>query len=218
MGRFGLWLRLLPQTGRHTTLIDVATQEEFHQVGDPSELRAALEAVAQSSDLGDEERFWALDALALWDYSAGSYGQVLDMVSQTTDVANAGLDARAAAALAMKQMIAASMRNDHDGVESAHRVGLERAEGNATLQLIVRYNHALALHLGAHEEAASEALELVMDYYDRLGLEREDIDGATSNDIRAAVPDAANRDDDLRHSPATCCSARRTARSAAFTT
>ncbi|MEA5362798.1 dsDNA nuclease domain-containing protein [Amycolatopsis sp., V23-08] len=200
VGRFGLWLRLLPQTGRQETLIDIATQEEFHQAGDPSEVRAAIEAIAQSTDLGDEARFWALDALAFWDYSVGSYGNIPSMVDQMTAAVGAGMDPRAASALAMKQMIAASLRDDRDGVEAAFSVGLERSAGDAMVQLIVRYNHALSLyHLGANEDAASEALSLVGDYYERLGLDLRDVVGVSPSDLRAAVPDSATRDDDFRH-------------------
>jgi hypothetical protein len=59
------------------------------QVGDPTEVRAALEAVAQSSILGNEARFWALDALAFRDYSVGNYVQFPDTVDRMADVASA---------------------------------------------------------------------------------------------------------------------------------
>lgn len=199
VGRFGRWVRLLPQTGRHSTLIDVATHEQFHQVGDPSEIKATLESAAQSSELGEEDRFWALDALTLWEYTEGTYGRIPDLVGQMAALANAGLDTRADAALPMKQMLAAALRGDHDGVDSAYTLGVQYAQGNSTLERILRYNHALSLfQLGADDEAASEAFQRVMDYYEHLGLD-EDVFGTTYEHILAAAPDTPDRDDDLRH-------------------
>jgi hypothetical protein len=95
VGRFGLWIRLLPQTGRHSTLIDVATHEQFHQVGDPSEVKAALESAAGSSELSDEDRFWALDALTLWEYTEDNHWWIPDLVDQMTTIASAELGAQA---------------------------------------------------------------------------------------------------------------------------
>jgi len=199
VGRFGLWVRLLPQTGRLSTLIDVASHEQFHQVGDPSEVKAALEAASQSVELGNEERFWALDALALWEYTAGAYERIPDLVGQMAAVAGPVLDAQASAALAMKQMLAAGLRGDSEGAVAAFNVGLERVRGIAPLERILRYNRALSLfHLHAYDEAESEAFELVMDYYEYLGLEFEDVFRTTPEQIREAAPDTPGRDDDLR--------------------
>jgi len=200
VGRFGLWVRLLPQTGRLRTLIDVASYEQFHQVGDPSEVRAALEAAAQSPDLGDEDRFWALDALALWAYTDGAYERIPDLVDQMTAFEDSDLEPKARVALAMKQMLAAALGGDRNGVDTAYNVGLERAQGAAPLERILRYNRALSLfHIQAYDEAGSEAFQLVMDYYEYLGLEFEDVFRTTPEQIRSAAPDNPDRDDDLRH-------------------
>ncbi|WP_165367663.1 dsDNA nuclease domain-containing protein [Phytoactinopolyspora endophytica] len=200
VSRFGLWVRLLPQTGRHTTLIDVASHEQFHQVGDPSEIRATLEAASQSSEFSDEDRFWALDALVLWDYLDGTYDSIPGLVSQMTAVAGSGLETRAAGALAMKQMIVAALSGDRGEVESAYGVGLESIQGNEQLQRIYRYNHALSLfQIEAYNEVESAAFQLVLDYYDLLGLDIEDLFGTNPEHILAVAPDTPDRDDNLRH-------------------
>jgi hypothetical protein len=199
VGRFGLWVRLLPQTGRHSTLIDVATQEQFHQVGDPSEVKATLESAAESAELSDEERFWALDALVLWDYTEGSHERISELVGRMRGLAEAGLNAQAAAALAMKQMLAAALSGDRQGVDTAHGAAMHHVQGNGTLKRILQYNRVLSLfHLGANDSAASEAFQLVMTYYDHLGLDLEDVLRTTPAHILAAVPDTPDRDDDLR--------------------
>lgn len=201
VGRFGLWVRLLPQTGREATLIDVATHEQFHQVGDPSEVKAALEAAAQSSELSDEDRFWTLDALALWEYTKGSHERIPDLVSQmATTLTGPNLDARAGAALAMKQMLAAALRRVRAEIDSAYTIGVRHVQGNASLERILRYNRAVSLfQLGAYDEAAFDAFQLVTDYYEHLDLDIDDVLLTTPAHIRAVAPGTPDRDDDLRH-------------------
>lgn len=200
VGRFGLWVRLLSQTNRLQTLIDLATYEQFHQIGEPSELKATLQTAALSPTLSDEDRFWALDALILWEYSEGAYSGIRDLVGQMAVFADSRLGFSARTALAMKQMIASALDNDRGGIDSAYAAGCSAIEGNLSLERILRYNRAASLfQCGAYDEAASEAFQLVLEYYDHLGLDLGDVFGRTSAEIRSAVPDTPGRDDDLRH-------------------
>jgi hypothetical protein len=117
------------------------------------------------------------------------------------EIAGTGLGAQVSTALAMKQMVAAALRGDRDGVDTAYRAAMPQAQGKASLERILRYNHALSLfQLGAYDQAASEAFQLAMDYYDYLSLEIDDVFGTTPAHILAALPDTPHRDDDLRHS------------------
>jgi hypothetical protein len=197
VGRFGLWIRLLPQTGRTGTLIDIATHEQFHQVGDPSEVKASLESIALSADSADEDRFWALDALFLWDYTEGIHDRLGDLVDRMAAVEMR--ETRAAAGFAMKQMITAALRGSRADVDAAYSAVMPQVESDPSLAQIVRHNHALALfHLGAYGDAASGAFALVMDYYEHLGLELEDVVRTTPAHILSAVAETPERDDDLR--------------------
>jgi hypothetical protein len=200
VGRFGLWVRLLPQTNRLDTLIDVATHEQFHQVGDPRELKATVDSATQSPTLSDEDRFWALDALVLWEYTEDAYGRIPELVGQMAALAGSNASAHTHVALAMKQMLAAAIANDRDGIRSAYAAGMRPTQDNPSHERILRYNRALAYYqVGAYEDAASDARQLVMDYYAHLGLDTKDVLGRTAAHILATVPDAPNRDDDLRH-------------------
>ena len=199
--RFGLWLRLLPQTGRIGTLIEVATEEHFHQIGSPQELKATLEDATEASTLSIEDQFWALDALVYWERTEGSDTRIADLVDRMVHLAGAAdLGAREQVALSMKQMIAAALSGDRVGIETAYAVGAQQADGNQNIERLLRYNRAVSLfQLGAYEEVASIAFDLVMDYYDHLDLDILDIFGTNPSDISAVVPDTPNRDDDLRH-------------------
>jgi hypothetical protein len=200
VGRFGLWVRLLAQTGRQSTLIDVATHEQFHQVGDPSEVKAAVESAARSRDLSDEDRFWALDALVLWEYSENAHERIPDLVDQMVTLAGGDLGPHARASLAMKQMLAAALQGDREATDAAYAVGLQQAGDHPALGRVLQYNRALSLfQLGAFVDAASDAFQLVTDYYADLGLDIQDVFGTTPALIRAAVSDTPERDDHLRH-------------------
>jgi hypothetical protein len=74
--RLNNWLRLLPLTGQLTTLVNIATHDMFHEIGDVSGLRATLEAASESGELSLEDHFWALDALAYWDSLENRWDQL----------------------------------------------------------------------------------------------------------------------------------------------
>ncbi len=201
VARFGLWLRLLPQTGRIGTLIDVATEEHFHQIGDPQELKSTLEDATEASTLSGEDQFWALDALVYWEQTKGSYSRIADLVERMARLVDAAdLGAKEQVELSMKQMFVAALAGNRVGIDNAYTVGAQQADDNPSIERILRYNRAVAFfHLGAYEEVASIAFDLAMDYFDHLGLDFQHVFGTNPSDILAAVPDTPNRDDDLRH-------------------
>ncbi len=176
--RFGIWLRLLPATGDYKTLVDLATDEFFHEAGDQADLKAVLEKTANSEELDDEGKFYTLDALALWDWQAGDGGETFSkhLIRMDELVKKGGLGARERAALAMKQMIAASTNSDTKGVEIAFRNAEAECHSDPMLMRILRYNYAHALfQLGQYPKAEQEAESLYLEYYDVLGLESEDV-------------------------------------------
>lgn len=201
VARFGLWLRLLPETGRIDTLLDFATYEELHQVGDPQELKATLEEVIESPEFSVQDQFWVLGALAYWEYTRGSYDRIAYLVERMASLAEVGdLGARAGIELCMKQMLAAALSGDRAGVDAAYTTGAEYTHDNPSVNRILRYNKASSLfRLGAYEDVVSEVLHLVRDYYDHLGLDILEIAATDAFGIRAAGPATPDRHDDLRH-------------------
>lgn len=201
LSRFGLWIRLLAATYRTDTLIDLATQELFHEVGDPSELKAVLQAAADSADLAVEDRFWALDALVFWDYQDGELAHAPERVERMERlIAAHGLGMREELALRMKQIMIAGKNQDHAGIEAAFTDASRRCRDDPMLLRILRYNRANALyHADAHAEAEDAAWDLVSDYYDHLGLDPDDVLGKNPQEILAVLPHTPTRDDDFKH-------------------
>lgn len=201
VARFGLWLRLLAQTGRVNTLIDVATNEEFHQVGDPQELKSTLQSAARDTSLSVEERFWAADALAFWAQRDEDDAEFMNMVELMSQVCRMGSLAQGARIeLTMKQMWAAALLGDRDALDKAYAAGADLAKEDPAVGRLVHYNQAASLfQLGEAEEASRAAYALVLEYYDHLRLEPEHVLGGRAEDIVAAVGSGDSVRDDLRH-------------------
>jgi hypothetical protein len=202
LGRLALFMRLLAQTGQIDTLVNLATLEMFHEVGDPSELRAVLETAAESPDLSSNDRFWALDALAFWDSQSGLWDSYLERVRKMAEVVRSGASGETEQiSLRMKQMVAGGKARDIGRIEAAFRAGEDLARRAASIWRMFRYNRAVALfHAGAYSSAEAAATELALEYYDVLDIDPLlDVFGKNPAEILAALSATPTRDDDLKH-------------------
>jgi hypothetical protein len=199
LGRFALFMRLLTQTDRIGDLITLATTEEFHQIGDPSELRAALEAACDDIDLDAEDRFWALDALAFWEYQRGT-GNIEIFIEQMAALAEqSNLGALELAELTMKKMIAAGMKQDRAAVEAVYAEGVDRLAHDPGRLRILKYNYALAMYNAEnYVKSWANANRLLAEYFNEMNLTRNSVFRVKAEDVRSAVPDTPQRDDNLR--------------------
>lgn len=66
-----LYIRMLVTLGDTKTLVALAGEELFHEMGIGGEIWASLEVAAASTDLGPEQRFWALDGLVFAELKSG---------------------------------------------------------------------------------------------------------------------------------------------------
>lgn len=201
--RFGMWLRLLPATGHFETLVDIATQEIFHEFGDPTDLKAVMEAAVDGDDLDDEGKFWTLDALAFWDAQTGEYGKVFSKrINQMMELVEKGkLGERERVALAMKQMANAASNGDIVEVTTAFTAAQQKCQSNPMFMRLVSYSHAGALyHLGCYSAVECAAEALYLEYYRILGLNPEDVICANPPQIIAALGgELEDHQDDLKH-------------------
>lgn len=200
IGRFALFARLLAQTGRVGTLVTLATYEQFHQIGDPSELRGALESATDDSDLSPEDRFWALDALAFWEYQRGE-GDIGILVRRMSELAaGAELGRLEEAALRMKKMAVAGAERDLGAIEAEHEQAARLVSGDSTRSRILEYNYALALyHAEKYVKSWTNARRTLKAYFADMNFGGAGIFGMSAEDVRASVPETEERDDDLRH-------------------
>jgi hypothetical protein len=151
--------------------------------------------------LSEEDRFWALDALVYWEYSEGVYGRIEALVKQMVKLADGSdLSAGALAELSMKQMLVAALAKNRDGIDSAYESGLQHIADDPRRLRILQYNRAFALYqTGAYEEVGTIAFDLLMEYYDDLNLDLNDVFLSNVKHILTVAPDSPGRDDLLRH-------------------
>lgn len=191
-------LRLLPRTGDTKTLIDLATSSEelFAEYGFTSIVRPFLLAATEDPSLSPLDRFWAMDTIVFWDFQEG----ILDSLPKRLELlenfymACGEEDPAMLGALLIKQILWAGKCND---LVSARRA-FERAKSIINISpktmRILRYDFACAMILGRDFQGAqTEAESLVNEYYEVMGLTRDDVLGANPSDIEAKIRLKADR-------------------------
>lgn len=195
--KLSLFLRLTGDVGRFDVLVELATEELFHEMGVWPEVEPYLEDAARDEAVPPEQRIKALDALAFADLKSGS--------------------GRAAARLDRMDALVVA----HDlGVEEQLRVGMKRmnlraGEGDrggtmrlvADLAPVVRdisrthervfeYNVACAeLILGDAAAAEERVQPLIAEYYELIGLTPEMVMGNNAPDLEPMLRKGTDVDD-----------------------
>jgi hypothetical protein len=199
--KLGLYLRMLAETGQIKTLVQLGTDELFHELGLWSEIKAYLEAAASSNKTDPEARFWALDGIVFNDMRIGAdSGTVQHIELMKRLVEEHGLGTEERLAIGMKEMnILAWQGRPEDAFRTMHSVAAE-LKPDPMLQRIFRYNAAAALlQLGDSEAAASEAMRVATEYYDILGLTPDLVLGRNPPELWPLLEGLENPTDDLKH-------------------
>jgi len=202
VARFGAWLRLLAPTGQVETLVDLATTDMFHQVGEPADLKAALVAMADDETIDDTLRYWTLDALAFWELQPDKDERdpepYLERLSQL--LARNPLSIREQTGFHMKQMLYAGIRGDRKTVDSVFEASISLSVDNAFRSRLLRYDYAVALfHCGHLQDSFHLAETLSTEYFAHFGLHPEDCIGASGQQfIRLLPDDLTHHRDDLK--------------------
>ncbi len=200
VSRFSLFLRLLPITGEISSLIDLAGNEFFVELGFEREFRSVLEEASSNEKLTPVDRFWALDALAFWDLQKGDYKSVALRLPQMEGLLlKIENGKKETLTLSMKKMLLSSKQGD---LPTAKVIFSEAYEifDEELYRRILRYNFAVILYdAGSFPEAAKEAYELAMEYYETLNLSLEDVLAKNPEEVLAKITDIGEQQDDLKH-------------------
>src|SRR5260370_15629910 len=81
MQKVFLLLRMYVALGNIKPLVELATDELFHEMGYMPEIAAYLERAAASEATPAEDRFWALDGLVFGDFKQGEADRILDRLA-----------------------------------------------------------------------------------------------------------------------------------------
>jgi hypothetical protein len=199
--RFPLLIRTMVELGELKPLVEVATEEWFHELGVDSGIWNALESAAVNEAIAPEQRFYVLDGLVFARMKAGGpekAGPLLEAMEAL--VTDHGLGHREELVVLLKRMAFEAAQ----GNEAAFRQAMARATVLAPSQpdhqRILQYNIAHALFRLSHcAEAEAIARELVEAYYDVLGLTPESVLGLSNAKIAEKLKPTPTLQDDLKH-------------------
>ena len=201
--RLGAWLRLLAPTGRVDILVDIASSEIFHELGDPADLKEILINAANDPGGDTQLEFWALDSVVFWELQEDRHVSNPEpfLTRLETLVEKEGFDARQRATVVMKRMVVAGMNLDRATVVRTFAQALRLCENDGKMLRIIKYNYATALFRGRYfQEALHMSQKLSEEYYDLLGIDVADIIGASQSQTRALfLGDLGDKQDDIKH-------------------
>lgn len=199
--RFPLYVRTLVELGELKTLIYLATEEWFHELGISAGIWESLDAAAHNEAIDAEQRFYALDGLVFADMKSGNIAKVQQRLHEMQRLIDEnGLGARELLVVRLKQMLFDADQGREKQVMEALQQIKEVLPDNAAYQRIFRYNVAWSfLILKRYDNAERIAHELVVEYYDVLGLEISDVMFRSNKQISEKLVRTDSRHDDLKH-------------------
>jgi hypothetical protein len=199
--RVFLLLRMFVALGNIKPLVEMATDELFHEMGYMGEIAGYLTEAAQSDTIGAEDRFWALDGLVFAHFKAGDEADIkekLDRMDELVRKEKLGLQERLA--VGMKRMVFAARAQDAATVKAIMQ-DMTRVLPKTPQHLrVARYNYAHAMYeLGQMEECVTATLDLVSEYYCLLGLTINNVMANNPDTIFPLLKEGGNHTDDLKH-------------------
>lgn len=206
LARFPLFFRVLVKLGDIKTLVFLASEEWFHELGVGAEVWPTLEEVVRSEDTDPVQRYWGLDGLVFRDLRPGEFKKNdlesirtrLSVMERLVRENNLGEEERTA--LLMKQMLfEAQVGNEDKVLESIPQLA-QLVPDKPDYQRIVQYNVAAAMwSLGHFELTRQISRPLIDEYYAALGLKEENVVNKNPDEILPLIRKTAATQDDLKH-------------------
>lgn len=199
--RVFLLLKMFVALGNVKPLVEMATDEIFHELGYMDEITDFLGKAAASEEIAAEDRFWALDGLVFAHFKGGDDINIqnkLDRMDELVRQYSLGLSERLA--VGMKRMVFAARAKDVATVKKTMNE-LSRMLPQTPQHLrVAKYNYAHALYeLGMMDECVTSTLDLISEYYDLLGLTLGDVMGKNPDKIFPLLKGEQSHTDDIKH-------------------
>ena len=182
-------------------LVEMVTDELFHELGYMDEISSFLIKAAASEDISAEDRFWALDGLVFAQFKSGDDGDIRDKLNRMDQLVlqhDLGLHERLA--VGMKRMVFAARAKDAATVNNIMN-DLSRVLPRTPQHLrVAKYNYAHALYeLGMMDECVTSTLDLISEYYGLLSLRISDVMARNPDEIYPLLKGDQDHTDDLKH-------------------
>ena len=198
--KLSLFLRLTGEVGRLDVLVEMATDELFHEMGVWPEVEAYLERGVQDESIPPGLRIKALDGLAFAGIKTGSdrAASWLEQMDTLIEVHDLGDEERLR--VGMKRLSLMAVQGDRRG---AMRMVTDLKPIVAVLppghRRVFEYNVACAeLALGDANAAAERVKPLITDYYDLIGLTPDMVIGNNAPDLARLLKKGVDIDD-IKH-------------------
>jgi hypothetical protein len=199
--RVFLLLRMFVTLGNIKPLVEMATDELFHEMGYMGEIEAYLATAAQSDEISAEDRFWALDGLAFAHFKAGDDADIKDKLERMEElVRKEKLGMQERLAIGMKRMLFAARAQDAATVKAIMQDLMRVLPKTPQHLQVARYNYAHAMfELGQMNECVIATLDLVSEYYGVLGLTINDVMAKNPDKIFPLLKEGGDHTDNLKH-------------------
>lgn len=197
-----LFLRLTGEIGDLEPLVEMATDELFHELGVWPEIERFLERGAADETLALDQRVKALDGLAFGDMKAGREDRIagyLDEMDALIAAHDLGDEERLR--VGMKRMNVLAAAGDRQGAEALMDALAEPLSGaSAVHRRVFTYNAAAArFRLGDNARAVEMLDPLIEEYYGLLGITPQQVMGRNAPELRPLLKSGDGQLDDIKH-------------------
>ncbi|MEV7907453.1 AAA family ATPase [Streptomyces anulatus] len=201
-GRLARWARLLARTEQTDQLLPLASHDYFFEQPFAVDLKPTLQMVADDLTARPIDRFDALNALATLALDADDAAAHKQCTSELTALADTHREdwgIRETVVLAGHQMHQYAYDCDTKALNAAYLAARAVLPKNSAARRILRYNQAKGLYEAKrYAQADTIALNLVETYMAHLGLEADDIVGASVEQVAARLSGADTDLDDCK--------------------
>ncbi|WP_457793223.1 SEC-C metal-binding domain-containing protein [Pseudomonas syringae] len=200
VSRFSLLTRVFIRLHDVMTLIGLAGEELFYEMGISVDITSSLKRALDADELNPHEAFWALDALVFSYMREGRFDEAaepLSMMQQLLDTH--GFEAREQIAWAMRKVLLASDQGRTDEVEQAVAYATPKIP-DPDYRRVFDYNHAVALwKLKRHKAAEAMCEKVVSEYFEILGLTHKAVMGKNSDVLWEVIKRPPNVHEQIKH-------------------
>lgn len=198
--KLSLFLRLTGEVGRIDVLVEMATEELFHELGVWPEVAGYLEAAIANPNIPADQRLKGLDALAFADIKLGSTRALTWLDQMDGLIAEHHLGNEEQLRVGMKRMVVLASEGNPRGVAALIATLTPLVQGMPSAhKRIFSYNVAIAeTALGEADAAIGRLDRLVADYYEILGLTPREVMGKNSPQLAKMVKQGADVED-IKH-------------------
>lgn len=198
--RFSLLTQVFIRLNDVMTLIGLAGEELFYEMGISVDITSSLERALDAGDLNPHQSFWALDGLVFSYMRKGQFDEAAEPLSMMEQLLSThGFEFREQLAWAMRKMLLASDQNREDEVRQAVAYATPKIP-DADHQRVFDYNHSIALlKLKRHKQAEALCRKVTGEYFEILGLTPKDVMGKNPDVLWNVIKRPSDVQEHIKH-------------------